>query len=136
MNIQLLQGDGFEVRRVDLRVFVLRVAGNLSRSMMTQTLAAIWALSDWSQPWGIVVTMDPKATYEVDVLHHDIPPEDRRSVGAAIVTPNLLHRMMINSVSIGLRLARFHLTAHLTEDEAIEKMTQRVLEVQAHKRNF
>lgn len=136
MNTQLLQGDGFEVRRVDLRVFVLRVSGNLSRSMMTQTLAAIWALSDWSQPWGLVVAMDPKATYDVDVLHHDIPSDDRRSVGAAIATPNLLHRVMINSVSIGLRLARFHLTAHLTEDEAIEKMTQRVLEVQAQRRNF
>jgi hypothetical protein len=136
MNTQLLLGDGFEVRRVDLRVFVLRVGGRLSRSMMTQTLAAIWALPDWSQPWGIVVTMDPEANYEVDVLHHDIPHDDRRSVGAAIVTPNLLHRMMINSVSIGLRLARFHLTAHLTEDEAIEKMTQRVLDVQAQRRSF
>lgn len=132
----LLQGQGFEVHRADARIYVLRVSGNLSRTMMTQTLAAIWGLPDWTQPWGLVVTMDPKATYDRDILHHDIPPDDRRSVGAAIVTPNLLHRMMINSVSIGLRLAKFHLTAHLTEDEAIEKMAQRVQDVQTRRKNF
>jgi hypothetical protein len=136
MNTPLLQGHGFEVQRVDPRVFVLRVTGNLSRDMVAQTLTAIWALPDWSQPWGLVVTMLPKATYDRDVLHHGIPPDDRRSVGAAIATPHLLHRVMINSVSIGLRLAGFHLTAHLTEDEAVERMAERVLEVHAHRRNF
>ena len=136
MNVQLTQGEGFDVRRVDPSIYVMGVTGNLSRAMMGSTLTAIWSVPDWAQPWGLVVTLDPKSTYDADILRHDIPPDHKRAVGAAIVTANVFHRMMVNSVGIGLRLARFQLSAHASEDEAIERMAQSILEAEARHRPF
>ena len=136
MTTTIERGEGFEVRRVEPRIFVLSVTGNLSRAMMAHTLAVIWALPDWQQPWGLVVTMAEGSTYDSDILRHDIPADERRAVGTTLVTTNIFHRMMVNSVGVGLRLARFHLTGHATEEEAIERMSERVREAQARNRKF
>ena len=136
MTTKITRGDGFEVRRVDPRIFMLTVTGNLSRAVMAQALAAIWAMPDWQQPWGLVVTMTEGSTYDSDILRHEIPSDARRAVGTTIVTTNVFHRMMVNSVGIGLRLARFHLTGHATEEEGIDKMAERVREALARKRSF
>ncbi|HWB80662.1 MAG TPA: hypothetical protein VG755_37120 [Nannocystaceae bacterium] len=133
----LLADDGFALRRADTRVWVLTIDGHLTRKTMATSLAMIWAQPEWKQPWGFVVTMQAGATYDGDIRRHEVPPSNRRAVGTAFVSGNLVHRMVVNSIGLGLRLAsNFDLSAHELEPDAIARMVREVAKAEAAGRSY
>ena len=131
-------GDAeMELVEVSGRVYVVHVLRHLTRGLLARALATIWAAPSWRQPWGLVLVMRDGVTYDGDVRKHEMPPDDRRAVGTAVVTASQLHRMVINSVGLGYRtMSRFVVSAHDTLEAAIEAQSKLVVSVEAARRRF
>jgi hypothetical protein len=81
--------------------------------------------------------MHPGATYDGDIRTHEMPPDDKRSVGTCLVSSNQFHRIVIKSIGIAYgAVSRFHLTAHETLEEGIATQLEQVTKAEAKKRPF
>jgi hypothetical protein len=133
----LAENDEMRVEELTGRIYVVRVFRCVSRGVLAAALKVIWASPRWHQPWGLVVEMDDDATYDGDVRQHEMPPNDRRAVGTAVVTCKQSHRMVIKSIGLGYGIvSRFILTAHEDLEPAIAAQREAVARAQAKGRAF
>lgn len=119
--------EPYVVREVGSRIYELSVDTHLTRSIVDETLQHIWSRPDWQQPWGLLVTVTPQVTYDSDIRSTPVPADDRRAVGAAIVTPKAMHRVVISTIALALRISnKFSLSAHDERDEGLEEIRSAV----------
>jgi hypothetical protein len=133
----LAQDAELRVQELPGRIYVLHVFKHLSRAVMAAGLRVIWSSPGWRQPWGLVVTIDEQATYDGDIRKHEMPPDDKRAVGTAVVTSRQGYRMVIKSIGIGFAMvSRFALSAHETLEEGIEAQRAAVARAEAKGRTY
>jgi hypothetical protein len=135
---QLLQSDG-EMRVTEHagRIFVITVHVRLTRGLLARALQIIWRRSSWRQPWGLVVELPEGTTYDSDVRKHEMPPDDRRAVGTAVITSNPVHRMVISSIGIAYRaVSRFVISAHSSLADGISAQRALVVQAEADNRRY
>jgi hypothetical protein len=133
----LLKSADMAVARTIGRIYVVDIFKHLTKGLMADALGAIWASPGWQQPWGMVVVMHEGATYDGDVRQHQMPPDDKRAVGIAIVSSSQLHRMVIKSIGLGYSLvSRFTMSAHATVEAGVETQLAQVQRAEANKRPF
>lgn len=117
----------FDLREVESRIYELSVDTHLTRRIIDAALDDIWSRPDWGQPWGLVVRVTPRVTYDSDIRTTPVPPDDRRAVGAAIVTPKAMHRVVISTIALALRISsQFLLSAHEERDDALRQISKAV----------
>jgi len=133
----LLDNPEVSVSQHPQRIYVLDVYRHCSKALIAAALKAIWASPGWRQPWGFVVVMHPGTTYDGDIRSHEVPPNDKRSVGTALVSSNQLHRMVIKSIGLAYgAVSGFHLTAHATLEEGVAAQLGYVQKAEARKRPY
>jgi hypothetical protein len=133
----LLQHADLRVSELVGRVYVVDVYKHLTKDVMATALKSIWASPNWRQPWGMVLVMAEGATYNRDILQHEMPPNDKRGVGASIVSNNQLHRVVVKSAGLGYGMvSRFILTAHATLEQGIEAEREKVRIAEILKRPY
>jgi hypothetical protein len=133
----LLQAPEMRVTQLANRIYVIDVFKHLTRALIATALKAVWGSPGWRQPWGLVVVMHPTATYDGDIRTHELPPDDKRSVGTCLVSGNQFHRIVIKSIGIAYgAVSRFHLTAHATLEEGIATQLGHVKKAEANKRRY
>jgi len=125
------------VHLVEGPVYVLDVLGLLGSKMMSRALAAIWGHPEWKQPWGFVILTHEGVRYEPDLRGYSMPPHDRRAVNTAVVSKQQLHRMVIGTIGISLRLAKsFPLEVFPDIHDAIEATRRHVAAARAQGRPY
>jgi hypothetical protein len=133
----LLDDPTLRVEAVPGRVYVAWISGHFSLETMATVLDAAWGDPKWKQPWGLVLHIAEGVTYDTDLRHHAMPPPNRRAVGTAIVSAKQVHRMVVSSIGIGMRLAHgFHLSAHAEVEAGIAAQRQVVRTVEATGRDY
>jgi hypothetical protein len=116
---------------------VITVHVRLTRSVLARALQFIWHRQSWRQPWGLVVELPEGTTYDSDVRKHEMPPDDKRAVGTAVITASPVYRMVISSVGIAYRaVSRFVVSAHVEVADGIAAQRALVEQAEAEGRRY
>lgn len=120
-GLTLLDDAEMLVEEMMGRIYVVHVHHNVSKALLARALQVVWASPRWKQPWGLVIHIEEQATYDGDVRQHEMPPNDKRAVGTAVVTRKQLHRAIIQAIGLGYRMvSSFYLSAHDTVEQGVE----------------
>jgi hypothetical protein len=134
--------DGAELRVSELpgRVYVIDHFQHLTRAILASAMASIWKSPGWRQPWGLVVVMADAsydATFGGDIRKHEVPPDDKRAVGTAVVTNKPLHRTLVSAIGIALKMVSgFYLSAHGALGDAVTAQRELITKAEARGTRF
>jgi hypothetical protein len=136
----LLEGAELRVSQLPGRIYVLDHFQHLTRAILAAAMATIWKSPGWRQPWGLVVVMGDAsydATYDGDIRKHEIPPDDKRAVGTAVVTNKQLHRAVIGAMGIAFKMVSgFYLSAHGVLGDAVAAQRELITKAEARGKPF
>jgi hypothetical protein len=103
-------------------VYVAHTAAHVSRQMVNEWLGIVWSDPQWKQPWAMITVLQEDSTYDLDLRDVPIPPPERRAVMTAVVSPKSLHRMVVNTMGIAMKIShRFQVISCSNLDEALQE---------------
>ncbi len=98
--------EGLALHRVEPGIYVQEVRGHLTAALMERSLRMAWERPDFTTPYGVIHILDGRLTYDNDMREFPDRPGIVSAVASAVVTDNMLLRMVVSAIGIASRIKR------------------------------